>query len=396
MTQATASGRYEGILHQDILSEGDERLPSSYGTADAPSGLNAGRTNPFVELTSPAAAPSGLSGIGTSNAGSNASRGFGTGSGASNSGSNASKGSGTGTGVPSARYHTLLYDLLTWQNPRASAVSLAVLVLPILVGRFVNVLRFVLLGTWTLLSISMSIEFGGRKILGQGDGTAKGLRPRKYYTVTKDMIDPYFEEFHNLLNFGLVEFQRILFVESPKVTFGAVCCSLLAYEMVKVLPAWALAALSISMAYALPPLYVQYQEPIDAQLTRAQTMADENLGYAKELASKHAGDVVDRATQYFQKSKESTRTGLGLSPAGENVGEGGAATSTDPMLEPAAAVEPMAQRGSMPPVYSTTRVDLTSLPEVPKAQPEIGSRPMDIRDLDAELDAARTKASILE
>lgn len=55
----------------------------------------------------------------------------------------------------------------------------------------------------------------GRSLMGT-------TRPRKYYTIPKDTVESVLEDLEQLMDFFLIEFQRILFVENLPYTI-AVC-----------------------------------------------------------------------------------------------------------------------------------------------------------------------------
>lgn len=44
-------------------------------------------------------------------------------------------------------------------------------------------------------------------------GFVSQIRPRRYYIVPRDAIEAVFAEIHELLNFFVLEFQRLLFAE---------------------------------------------------------------------------------------------------------------------------------------------------------------------------------------
>jgi hypothetical protein len=50
-------------------------------------------------------------------------------------------------------------------------------------------------------------------------GIAASVRPKRYFTLQKESVDGVFNELHELLNFFVLEFQRVLFVENVFVTF---------------------------------------------------------------------------------------------------------------------------------------------------------------------------------
>lgn len=57
-------------------------------------------------------------------------------------------------------------------------------------------------------------------------GLASSFRPRKYYTIPKETIEGVYEDLEQLLNFVLLEFQRILFAENivhtVAVSYGSI------------------------------------------------------------------------------------------------------------------------------------------------------------------------------
>jgi hypothetical protein len=55
-----------------------------------------------------------------------------------------------------------------------------------------------------------------------GFGLAASVRPRKYYKVPKETIESSLDDLEQLINFFIIEGQRILFAESIPVTI-AVC-----------------------------------------------------------------------------------------------------------------------------------------------------------------------------
>jgi hypothetical protein len=46
------------------------------------------------------------------------------------------------------------------------------------------------------------------------NGFASQMRPRRYYTLPKGTVDRLLDDVHELLNFFVIEFQRIIFGEN--------------------------------------------------------------------------------------------------------------------------------------------------------------------------------------
>lgn len=66
--------------------------------------------------------------------------------------------------------------------------------------------------TWMALGITVAAEILGRAVL--NNGLATQLRPRKYYTIPRETLDAMIGDVHELVNFFVIEAQRILFAEN--------------------------------------------------------------------------------------------------------------------------------------------------------------------------------------
>ena len=53
-----------------------------------------------------------------------------------------------------------------------------------------------------------------------GTGVASSMRPRKYYKLQKETLEATLEDLEQLINFFVIEFQRILFAESVPATIA--------------------------------------------------------------------------------------------------------------------------------------------------------------------------------
>jgi hypothetical protein len=130
----------------------------------------------------------------------------------------------TATGQNLTHYHSLFYSLLSWENPRATAISFATAVTGILLARFVPIDRYVLKAVFTVLGVTAAAELVGHFVL--GEGLATKMRPRKYYTIPRETLESITGDVEELINFFVIEFQRILFAENVWATIAvshAIC-----------------------------------------------------------------------------------------------------------------------------------------------------------------------------
>jgi hypothetical protein len=98
----------------------------------------------------------------------------------------------------------------------ASGIAYASLVALIFTFRYLNVLRWGLKLTWMALGVTVAAEVAGKVVLNNGFATQ--LRPRKYYTIPRETLDAAIGDVHELINFFVIEAQRVLFAENVYVT----------------------------------------------------------------------------------------------------------------------------------------------------------------------------------
>jgi hypothetical protein len=106
----------------------------------------------------------------------------------------------------------MLRDTLLILETGASAIAYASVVTTIFAIRYLDVLRWGFRLTWMALGVTIAAEVAGRTLL--NSGLATQLRPRKYYTVPRDTLDALIGDVHELINFFVIESQRILFAEN--------------------------------------------------------------------------------------------------------------------------------------------------------------------------------------
>jgi len=79
--------------------------------------------------------------------------------------------------------------------------------------------------TFTVVSLA---EVAGRLVT--GFGLAASVRPRKYYKVPKETIESSLDDLEQLINFFVIEGQRVLFAESIPATVAVCEAHMLTYN----------------------------------------------------------------------------------------------------------------------------------------------------------------------
>lgn len=94
----------------------------------------------------------------------------------------------------------------------ASAIAYFSTITLIFAVRYLDVLRWGFRLTWMVLGITIAAEVAGKLVM--NTGIASQLRPRRYYTVPRETIDTVIGDVHELVNFVVIEAQRVLFAEN--------------------------------------------------------------------------------------------------------------------------------------------------------------------------------------
>ncbi|OLN97599.1 Reticulon-like protein 1 [Colletotrichum chlorophyti] len=200
------------------------------------------------------------------------------------------------TGQPLTHYHSFFFELISWNNPRASAIAYASIVTLIFAARYLDVLRYSLKLTWMVLGTTVLAELAGKLVL--NNGLATQLRPRRYYVIPRETLDAAIGDVHELINFFVIEAQRIVFAENVGASAAAFVSAFIAYYLVKIVPFWGLSLIATTALFLVPLVYTSNQELIDAQLNKAGEVLNQQTSQFRNVASKHTAQATEITKQY--------------------------------------------------------------------------------------------------
>ncbi|ORX95964.1 Reticulon-domain-containing protein [Clohesyomyces aquaticus] len=223
------------------------------------------------------------------------------------------------TGQPLTHYHSMFYRLLSWKNPRATAISFAVSVLFIFAARYLNVIRYIFKAVYMTLGATATAEIAGK--LAFGRGFTSQFRPRKYFVIPKASLERLLDDVEQFINFFVIESQRILFAENVYATSAAFLASLVSYFLIKFVPLWGLTLIATTVAYLGPLVYIQNKEVIDTHLQKAGHMVNQQAVQIKDMAAQHTGNAAKTfqsyAGEYTHKAQETINQYRGRSASPE-------------------------------------------------------------------------------
>jgi hypothetical protein len=195
------------------------------------------------------------------------------------------------TGQPLTHYHGFFGSLLSWENPRASGIAYASVVLFIFAARYLDIIRYTFKISYMVLGITVFAEAISKVFL--TTGLTSQIRPKKYYTVSRDTLNALIGDVHELLNFFVIEAQQIVFAENLFVSFSAFLGAYFSYYLIKVVPLWGLSIIGTSILFLAPLIYKTNQELIDHHVANASKVVNEQTNQVKSLISQQAAQATE-------------------------------------------------------------------------------------------------------
>lgn len=209
--------------------------------------------------------------------------------------------------------------------------------------------------TDTVIATALAEVFGK---LAFSQGLASSFRPKKYYTIPREALEASLEDVEQLINFFVIEFQRVLFAENVTHTVTAFTAAVLSYWLIKIVPFWGLSLISTSCVYLGPLIYMNNQEFIDHHLNNAQTVINAQAKQVQDLAGHHTSRASDTVKQY---------AGDYTAKAQEYMGK----PRTAQPVSPSRSAKPMSQ-GPISTPASAPKYEDSDFPHAPKQEPTPG------------------------
>jgi len=281
----------------------------------------------------------------------------------------------TATGQNLTHYHSFLYTLLSWENPRATAASYVSTVFLIIMARYFPLSRYFFKAIYTILGITVVAELAGKLLL--DEGFASRMRPRRYYTIPRETLESLVIDAEELANFFVIEFQRVLFAEDVAVTLSVFTSAFILYWLVRFMPTWGLALLVTTLAYFIPLAYIQNHEIIDEQIAHLKSILSDQAHQLSDMASHHTNKAVEMSQTAFNdySAKAQDLIGQGKKTAVE---KGVVSPQTAETIAPESAINGRGLNGSAPlngnaaqgtTLTNTTGVYDRDFPSAPRNEP---------------------------
>ncbi|KFA60231.1 hypothetical protein S40285_07737 [Stachybotrys chlorohalonatus IBT 40285] len=220
------------------------------------------------------------------------------------------------TGQNLTHYHSLFFELLSWNNPRATGLAYGSIVALIFATRYLDIIGWALRLSYLTLGVTVAAEIAGKLVLNQG--LTSQVRPRQYYLVPRETLDTVIGDVHELVNFFVIEAQRILFAENVTASAVTAVAAFLSYHLVSIVPYWGLALIAATMVFFVPLVYTSNQEIIDQQLKNASDVINAQTAQVRSVAQQQATNISSITQQYagdYTKKAQEMLRGRSVSPS---------------------------------------------------------------------------------
>lgn len=166
----------------------------------------------------------------------------------------------------------------------------------IFAARYLPLLRYGLKITWMALGVTVAAEVAGRALF--NSGFTSQVRPRKYYTLPKATLDAMTGDLDELINFFVIESQRLLFAENILASAAALVSAFISYHLVKIVPLWGLALIGTSVLFLGPLVYKTNKVLIDQQIEQLSQIVNAQTTQVRQMASQHASNAAATTKMY--------------------------------------------------------------------------------------------------
>lgn len=205
--------------------------------------------------------------------------------------------------------------------------------------------------------VTAAAEIAGKLVLSQGLATS--FRPKKYYTIPREALESSLEDVEQLINFFVIEFQRVLFAENVGVTVASFFAAVLSYWLIKIVPFWGLSLISVSCVYLGPLIYMTNKELIDEHISKASDVVNTQATQVKDLAGHHTARAQETVKAYAGDYSAKAQNYIGSAR--------GRSTSPEVASSKSMANVPMKSEPGSAPNYSPS-----DFPHAPKQEPTSG------------------------
>jgi hypothetical protein len=214
-----------------------------------------------------------------------------------------------------------LYKFISWEDPSRTMTSYASVMAALFAVHYLPLTKTGLKIGATAFGVAAAAEYAHG--LFTPNTVMSRLRPRQYRKIPEPVLNDTLKDVHDLLQFLVVEAQRVVYAEKLDRTVAAFVGFTSLYWLVKVLSPFALTLFTVTMIYATPLI----MSPRGRQaMEEAKVQATQLGNTALETTQSLAADGRVKAAEMSSKAQE---TAAGLTQAASETASNVTAQTSD-------------------------------------------------------------------
>ncbi|AOW01088.1 Reticulon-domain-containing protein [Yarrowia lipolytica] len=198
--------------------------------------------------------------------------------------------------------------VLTWIDPVASARSLVTILGLLYLAKYGNLFRLALRFSYWAIGLGVATEFITGKATGQKHGLVSYYKPSSYIPLSEATVTRFAQALGKNVVAAFDHVKGYLDADNLHSSFHAALFTWVLYHVTKFVSVWSLALTATILAFAIPPVYLQFQEPIDQTIDVASEKVHEELSKVQKQIEAAAGPHIKTVKQ--QVSKVTDQLGL--------------------------------------------------------------------------------------
>ncbi|KAG4262868.1 hypothetical protein FPRO03_10231 [Fusarium proliferatum] len=210
-----------------------------------------------------------------------------------------------------------LYKYISWEDPARTIGSYFAALGFMLAVHNMHLTQLVLKTMAIGLGVMSMAEFAGRSF-GPNNFVSR-MRPRQYKTVPESTLNATLNDIHDLIQYSVVQAQKVIFAEDLEKTFGAFVATGSLYFLIQFMTPFGIAILGLTTIYIIPLVtsprgrgiardgMARAQEISNAAVDQANSIAQDPKGTMANISSMAqdtAGNLRQRAVNMVPSSKQ--------------------------------------------------------------------------------------------
>lgn len=246
-------------------------------------------------------------------------------------------------------------SLLTWKDPKKSAITLGSILSFLLLIKYVNLVSlFFRLSTFVLL-ISAVAEYVGKVLTGTGFVSKFKPQPK---ACVGEVADYYAPHVVTILKKIEIQTQSLYTSVDVETTVRAGILSFFLYKLTSIFSLWSLIFTVTVLAFTVPPVYLANKEVIDKNILKGVDFGKAKASEAYKTAEEKFGPQIEKAKKAAAPVLNLIESKLPVRTAGTTVGSKTTATSTDSTYVPSASTTSSAPHATSATTASTSAANI--------------------------------------